>query len=139
VHDVSCPGRTGMHYMTRRSPGMQNHRVSVTCAGVLFMKTTPGPPMQRKIVRRCFAHRAYLNALRDLQISSDAKTQVQRNVSRHAFFWNPYRWQPSMKIVHRRFMPLTHRNALHDPQIPPDAKKLVRCNVPRRIFYENHT
>jgi hypothetical protein len=31
-----------MHYVTRRSHGMQKHKLSVTCPSMLFMETAPG-------------------------------------------------------------------------------------------------
>jgi hypothetical protein len=46
--DVSWPGCTGMHYVTHRSHWMQNHKFSVTCPVVLFMKTASGPPKLEK-------------------------------------------------------------------------------------------
>jgi hypothetical protein len=72
------------------------------------------------------------NTLRGPQIPPDAKTQVQRNMSRRAFYGN----RPSMKLLCRCFTPGMHRNALHDSQIPPDGKTQVRRNVSWRAFCE---
>jgi hypothetical protein len=48
--DVSQPGRTGMHYVTRRSHRMQKHRFIVTCPGVLFVETVPVPSEKKDSV-----------------------------------------------------------------------------------------
>jgi hypothetical protein len=37
-----------MHYLTDRSHQMQKHMVSVTCLGMLFMKSVPVPPENYK-------------------------------------------------------------------------------------------
>jgi hypothetical protein len=42
--DISCPKRTGMHYVTHRSHQMQKHKFSVTCSGALFLESVPVPP-----------------------------------------------------------------------------------------------
>jgi hypothetical protein len=46
--DVSQLRRTGLHYVTRRSHGMQKHKFSVTCPGALFGESTPVPPQLEK-------------------------------------------------------------------------------------------
>jgi hypothetical protein len=37
-----------MHYVTRISHRMQEHKFSVTCARTLAQETTPGPPEREK-------------------------------------------------------------------------------------------
>jgi hypothetical protein len=37
-----------MHYVTRRSHRMQKDMFDVTCSGVLFMETAPGPAEHEK-------------------------------------------------------------------------------------------
>jgi hypothetical protein len=46
--DVSCPGRSGMHYVTHRSQRLQKHKICVTCPGALFMEYALGPPEREK-------------------------------------------------------------------------------------------
>jgi hypothetical protein len=36
--DIACPGRTRVHYMTRRSHWMQKYKFGVTCPVVIFME-----------------------------------------------------------------------------------------------------
>jgi hypothetical protein len=42
------PGRTRMHYVTRRSHQFPKHKSSVTHPVTLFMETTSGPPEEEK-------------------------------------------------------------------------------------------
>jgi hypothetical protein len=44
--DISWPRR--MHYVTRRSDGIQKHKFSVTYPDALFMETAPGAPEHEK-------------------------------------------------------------------------------------------
>jgi hypothetical protein len=37
-----------MQYVTHRSHQMQKHKFRVTCLAVLFVETTPVPPMDEK-------------------------------------------------------------------------------------------
>jgi hypothetical protein len=46
--DILHPGRTGMHYVTHRFHLMQQHNFSVTCPDLIFMETTPSPPVHEK-------------------------------------------------------------------------------------------
>jgi hypothetical protein len=46
--NISCPGRIGTHYVTRRSHMMQIHKFNVMYLGTLFMETTLGPPEHEK-------------------------------------------------------------------------------------------
>jgi hypothetical protein len=46
--DVSRPGCTRTHYVTRGSHEMQKQKFYVTCPGVLFMVSSPGPPEHEK-------------------------------------------------------------------------------------------
>jgi hypothetical protein len=46
--DISHPGRTGKHYMTRRFHLMLKHSFGVMCPGPLFTETTVSLPMQEK-------------------------------------------------------------------------------------------
>jgi hypothetical protein len=46
--DVSHPGYTGMHYVTRRSHRMQKHKFGVTCPDALFIISVPVPPKHEK-------------------------------------------------------------------------------------------
>jgi hypothetical protein len=46
--DDSHPGRTRMHFVTHRFHGMQKHKFSVICPGVLFMESTLVPPLHEK-------------------------------------------------------------------------------------------
>jgi hypothetical protein len=41
--DVSRPGHTRMHYVTRKSHWMEKHKFSVTCPSALFMDNRTGP------------------------------------------------------------------------------------------------
>jgi hypothetical protein len=70
--DISCLGRTGVHYVTHRSHRMQKNKFSTMCPEVLF-------------VCRHFVPQTHRNALRDVQVPLDAKTNVQRNVPQHNF------------------------------------------------------
>jgi hypothetical protein len=40
---VSRPGRTGMHYVTRRYHRMQRQKFSITCPGALFVESVQVP------------------------------------------------------------------------------------------------
>jgi hypothetical protein len=42
--NISWVGRTGTHYMIRRSHQMQKHKFNIMCPDALFMETVPGPP-----------------------------------------------------------------------------------------------
>jgi hypothetical protein len=64
------PGRTRMHYVTRRSHRMQKHRVCVTCLDALFTKTALSPLEQEKYK---FGVHTHQNALRDPHIPSRQK------------------------------------------------------------------
>jgi hypothetical protein len=44
------PGHTRMQYVTRISTQMQKHMFGVTCPGVLFMGSTPGPQEHKNSV-----------------------------------------------------------------------------------------
>jgi hypothetical protein len=46
--EVSHLGRTGMHYVTRRSHRMQKHKFGVSYPDTFFMETTPGPTEHQK-------------------------------------------------------------------------------------------
>jgi hypothetical protein len=46
--NVSHPGLTGMHYMTRRYHRMQKHKFGVRCCNTLFVESVPVPPEQKK-------------------------------------------------------------------------------------------
>jgi hypothetical protein len=46
--DISHRGRTGLHYMTRRSNRIQKLMFGITCPLVVFMETAPGPPVHEK-------------------------------------------------------------------------------------------
>jgi hypothetical protein len=46
--NVSCPERTGMHYVTRRYHWMQKHKFGVTSPDALFVESVPVPPEQEK-------------------------------------------------------------------------------------------
>jgi hypothetical protein len=46
--DVSRPGRTRMHYVTKRSHRIQKHKFSVTCPSTPFVESTLVPPEQEK-------------------------------------------------------------------------------------------
>jgi hypothetical protein len=46
--DVSCPERTVMNYVTRKSHRMQKHKFGVTCPDTLFMETAVSPPEHEK-------------------------------------------------------------------------------------------
>jgi hypothetical protein len=46
--DVLCPGRNGMHYVTRRSHQMQKHKFSVMCPEALFVEFVLVPPEHKK-------------------------------------------------------------------------------------------
>jgi hypothetical protein len=76
------------------------------------------------------------NALRDLHMPPDAKTQVRHNFSRCVFYENCISPTRALKIVRRHFTPRTHRNALPDTHIPLDPKTQVWCNVSQRTFSE---
>jgi hypothetical protein len=80
--DLSHPGRTRTCYVASRSHGMQKHKFNITCPEVSY-GTRTRPTRTRKIVHRHFTLWMPWNALHDLQIAQDAKTQVWRNVSRH--------------------------------------------------------
>jgi hypothetical protein len=41
-------GRTGVHYVTRKSHWMQKHMFGVMCRGALFMEITLDPPEHKK-------------------------------------------------------------------------------------------
>jgi hypothetical protein len=41
-------GRSGMHYVTRRSYQMQKHNFIITCPDVLFIESVPVPPEHEK-------------------------------------------------------------------------------------------
>jgi hypothetical protein len=47
VH-VSRPGRTEMHYVTRRSHQMQKHKFGVTCPSTLLVESVLAPPEHDK-------------------------------------------------------------------------------------------
>jgi hypothetical protein len=64
----------------------------------------------------------HVNALRDPQVTTNAKTKFWCNVSRRALWGIHTGLTRAWKIMRRRFTPETHQNALRDPQIPPDAK-----------------
>jgi hypothetical protein len=55
--DVSCPGRTGINYVTRRFHRKQKHKFAVTCPDVLFYGIRTSPTQERKIMHRCFVPR----------------------------------------------------------------------------------
>jgi uncharacterized membrane protein YsdA (DUF1294 family) len=114
--DISCLGRTGVHYVTRRFHRMQKNKFCTMCPEVLF-------------VCRHFTPQTHRNALCGMQIAPDAKTKVQRNEPQHNFCRIRTRTTRASKILCRCFTPRTQRNALRDPQIPPDAKKQVRHNM----------
>jgi hypothetical protein len=41
--DVSWLGRTGMHYVTRRSHWIPKHKFCKTCPGTIFVESIPVP------------------------------------------------------------------------------------------------
>jgi hypothetical protein len=45
---ISCPGRSEMHYVTRRSHRLQKHKFNVTSPGTLSMETALGRPEHEK-------------------------------------------------------------------------------------------
>jgi hypothetical protein len=102
-----------------------------------FFGNCTAPTRARKIVRRCFEPPAHQNALHDPHISLDAKTQVLRNVSRHAYYGNCIGPTRERKRMHRCFTARVHRKALCGPLILLDAKPQVQHNVSRCAFYEN--
>jgi hypothetical protein len=63
--DVSCTGRTCMHYVTRISHRMQKCMFGVTCPDVLFCGISIGPTRASKLVCRHFAARTHQNVLCD--------------------------------------------------------------------------
>jgi hypothetical protein len=65
------------------------------------------------------------NALFDPPLPPDAKTQVQRNMSRHTFYGNRSGPTQARKIERRGFASRSHVDALCDPQMPPKAKVQV--------------
>jgi hypothetical protein len=69
-----------MHYVSRKSIQMQEHKLHVACPSALIMVSTPGPSSVKNSVLMFHAP----NALCDPQIASVAKVQVQREVSQHA-------------------------------------------------------
>jgi hypothetical protein len=75
-----------------------------------------------------------LNALHYPQISQDAKTQVQHNVPRRAFYQNRTEPTRALKIVGQRFVPRTHWNAQRNMEIQPNAKRQVRRNFDALIM-----
>jgi hypothetical protein len=77
------------------------------------------------------------NALQDLLIPLNAKTQVRHKLSRLVFYGSRIGPTRARKIVRIRFAPRTHSNALCDPQIKPDAKTEVWLNVTRCTFLES--
>jgi hypothetical protein len=77
-------------------PLMQKHKFGVTCPSALFMETAPGPPSMKNSESTLCAPDAP-NALRELQIPTDAKTQVPRKMSQCIFLSNSYWYQPSIK------------------------------------------
>jgi hypothetical protein len=82
--DVSRPGHTGMHCMTRISDRMQKHKFALTCPVALFVESILIRPEHEKQCR-CLTPRTLWTVLRDPQIPPNAKTQVRLNVPRHAF------------------------------------------------------
>jgi hypothetical protein len=84
-HDVSRHGRTQTHYMTQRSHRKQKHKFGVTSPGALLVGYA-WAYLSMKIVHEYFAPQTHLNALCELQIASEAKTHVRRNVSRCRFY-----------------------------------------------------
>jgi hypothetical protein len=90
-------------------------------------------------LHRCFTPGTHQNALCDPQITRDARTLLQRNVSWCAFYGNRTRLTPAWKIVKRHFAPQRHWNAVRDQKIPPDVKTQLQCNVSRCTFYRNCT
>jgi hypothetical protein len=50
--DISWPGRTGMHYVTRRSLRMQENKFGVMCPSVFFMEAAPDPPKHENSASR---------------------------------------------------------------------------------------
>jgi hypothetical protein len=46
--NISCPGHTGMHYMTNKSHQIQKHKFGTMCPGVLFVESIPVPPKHEK-------------------------------------------------------------------------------------------
>jgi hypothetical protein len=46
--DVSHPGRTEMHYMTRKSHQRQKHKFGVTCLEAIFVDSLPVPSEHEK-------------------------------------------------------------------------------------------
>jgi hypothetical protein len=85
--NVSCPGRSGMDYVTRRCHRMQKHEIC-NVSRCAFCEKGTRPTGAWKIVRPRFMPWTHRNALRDLYIPLDVKTQVWRNMSRHAFYGN---------------------------------------------------
>jgi hypothetical protein len=45
---VLHPGRTGMHYVTRKSNQMQKHKFVITCPNTLFVESEPVAPEHEK-------------------------------------------------------------------------------------------
>jgi hypothetical protein len=46
--DITCLGRSRLHYVNCRSHQMQKHRFSVTCPGARFVETALGPTEYEK-------------------------------------------------------------------------------------------
>jgi hypothetical protein len=46
--DLSCPGRTRMHYVTGGYQQTQKHKFGVTCVGALFVESEPVWPEHEK-------------------------------------------------------------------------------------------
>jgi hypothetical protein len=84
--NVSRPGRTRTHYVTRRSYRMRKHKfVGIQCQ-CAFVGIHGGPTRAWKKECQCFAPWTHPNAIRDRQISLDAKIQVWHNILSRAFY-----------------------------------------------------
>jgi hypothetical protein len=85
-----------MRYVTRRSQLMQKLKFSVTCPGMLFMETTPGPPKHEKYC---------VDVLLPSHIEKHHMTPRSHRMEKHKFgitfpgalLSNAYRSHPSMK------------------------------------------
>jgi hypothetical protein len=69
-------------------PPDEKHKFGLTCLGAPFMEIALGPHEHEKLVHQQFAPWMHCNAILHPQIPPDAKTQVQHNVCRHAFYEN---------------------------------------------------
>jgi hypothetical protein len=97
------------------------------------------PTRASRMLHQCFMPYTHQNAQCDPQITPDAKTQLQSNVSRHQLFFDPYRSHPSMKNSVLMFYTMDAPKHPTDPQVALDAKTQIRRNIPQHNFYGMRT